>query len=226
MNASRILRVDNVTKVFRQGGNDLSVLCGITQDFEAGQSYAVVGVSGSGKSTFLHILGGLDEPTSGSVSFAGTALHNLRDRSKLLNKHLGFVFQFHYLIKELTVLENVMLPGLIAGLSRAEATERAHELLTFLRIEAKSTVNPTALSGGEQQRVSIGRAMFNRPKFLIADEPTGNLDEENAQQALALLQEGCSAWGMGLIVCSHDRSVYEKMGIIFQMQHGILVRQK
>ena len=226
MDASRILRAHNVTKIFRQGEKELAVLCGITQEFEAGQSYAVTGVSGSGKSTLLHILGGLDEPTSGTVSFLGTVFQHARDRSAVLNKNLGFVFQFHYLVKELSVLENVMLPGLIAGKSRDEAATRAIELLKFLNIEEKSSACPTALSGGEQQRVSIGRAMFNKPQFLIADEPTGNLDAGNAQQSLALLLEGCSAWGMGLIICSHDREVYEKMGVIFQMQQGILVRQK
>lgn len=226
MNSSQSLTAKNITKVFKQGGKNLTVLSGISQTFERGRSYAIVGVSGSGKSTFMHILGGLDQPTSGEVSLFGEHLHKNPHRSTILNSHLGFVFQFHYLVKELTILENVMLPGLIAGMTQMRALSRAKELLEFLGMEAKAATYPVALSGGEQQRVSIIRAMFNRPAFLIADEPTGNLDEGNATQALKLLLDGCKTWNMGLILCSHDRQIYAQMGSIFRMHHGVLAVEK
>lgn len=226
MEGSKSLVAKNITKSFSQGNNTLTVLSGITQSFEQGQSYAIVGVSGSGKSTFMHILGGLDYPSSGEVSLFDYPIHTHNQRDILLNRSMGFVFQFHYLVKELSVLENVMLPGLIAGMSLTAATSRAMELLDFLSMADKATTYPAVLSGGEQQRVSIVRAMFNRPAFLIADEPTGNLDEENATQAVKLLLDGCTTWNMGLILCSHDQHVYDQMRTIFRMHHGILVQEK
>lgn len=226
MDSAQSLVAKNIIKEFKQGDKSLEVLKGICQTFERGQSYAIVGVSGSGKSTFMHILGGLDQPTSGEVSLFGTRLHKNGQLSKVLNTHLGFVFQFHYLIKELTVLQNVMLPGLIAGVAAGEALARAQELLAYLGMTEKADVYPVSLSGGEQQRVSIIRAMFNRPAFLIADEPTGNLDEGNAAQALTLLLDGCKTWNMGLILCSHDRQVYDKMGTVLRMHQGVLVTEK
>ena len=221
MQAGQFLVAKDIVKKFRQGDQDIEVLRGISQEFKKG-----VGVSGSVKSTFMHIIGGLDKPSSGEVFLFGHALYKQENRSDLLNRHLGFVFQFHYLIKELTVLENVMLPGLIAGMPRKECAARARELLDFLGMHDKQDAYPTVLSGGEQQRVSIVRAMFNRPAFLIADEPTGNLDENNAQQAIKLLLDGCTTWNMGLIVCSHDRSVYQQMNSILTMHHGVLTQEK
>lgn len=226
MEGHKTLVAKNISKIFSQGGKKLEVLRGITQEFERGRSYGVVGVSGSGKSTFMHILGGLDLPTAGQVFLFGTPLLANTQRSVLLNRYLGFVFQFHYLVKELTVLENVMLPGLIAGMPRMEALVRARDLLDFLGMAAKAEAYPAALSGGEQQRVSIVRAMFNKPAFLIADEPTGNLDEGNAVQAVKLLLDGCKAWDMSLILCSHDKHVYEQMETVFRMQQGILTKEK
>jgi lipoprotein-releasing system ATP-binding protein len=226
MEGAQSLFAKNITKKFHQGTKDFEVLRGITQEFKRGDSYAVVGVSGSGKSTFMHIIGGLDRPSSGDVALLGHSLYKNSQRSDLLNRYIGFVFQFHYLVKELSVLENVMLPGLIAGMPRYDAASRAMELLDFLGMTFKAHSYPTALSGGEQQRVSIVRAMFNKPAFLIADEPTGNLDEGNADQAVKLLLEGCNAWNMALIVCSHDRHVYEQMGTVLRMHQGILAQEK
>lgn len=226
MDTSKLLQAKNIQKIFLQGGKELEVLRGITQEFHQGSSYAIVGVSGSGKSTFMHILGGLDYPSQGDVTLFGQSLFKNSPRNQVLNRSLGFVFQFHYLIKEISVLENVMLPGLIAGMAPHHAANRAYELLEFLSMKEKAHEYPVVLSGGEQQRVSIVRAMFNRPAFLIADEPTGNLDEGNVELALKLLLDGCKEWNMGLIVCSHDRHVYEQMGSILRMQHGVLVQEK
>lgn len=226
MDGLKTLFAKNITKTFSQGNNPFVVLNGITESFEQGKSYGIVGVSGSGKSTFMHILGGLDHPSSGNVLLFNQPIHKNTKRDFLLNKSLGFVFQFHYLVKELSVIENVMLPGLIGGMSRSAATHRAIELLDFLSMTHKANAHPSTLSGGEQQRISIIRAMFNRPAFLIADEPTGNLDEENAKQAVKLLLNGCATWNMGLILCSHDQHVYDKMQIIFRMHQGVLVQEK
>ncbi len=226
MEGAQSLIAKNITKKFHQGSKDFEVLRGITQEFKQGHSYAIVGVSGSGKSTFMHIIGGLDKPSSGDVALFGHSLYKNPQRSDVLNRYIGFVFQFHYLVKELSILENVILPGLIAGMPRHEAVSRAMELLDFLGMIAKAPSYPTELSGGEQQRVSIVRAMFNKPAFLIADEPTGNLDEGNAGQAVNLLLEGCRAWNMALIVCSHDRYVYEQMETVLRMQQGVLAQEK
>lgn len=232
MEGLQTLSTVNVRKKFYQGGKELEVLSGISQTFERGKSYGIVGVSGSGKSTFMHILGGLDAPTSGQVRLFGQPLHSNYIGAKktaqhlLRNEHLGFVFQFHYLVKELSVIENVMLPGLIGGMSRMDALVRAHDLLDFVGLGDKADGYPVALSGGEQQRVSIIRAMFNKPAFLIADEPTGNLDEGNAELAVKLLLDGCKLWEMGLILCSHDRHVYERMDRVLRMQHGVLSIEK
>jgi lipoprotein-releasing system ATP-binding protein len=226
MKANQMLSAKNIKKVFHQGSERIEVLRDISQEFERGESYAIVGVSGSGKSTFMHIIGGLDHPTQGDVQLFGQSLYKNSHRSSVLNLYLGFVFQFHYLVKELSVLENVMLPGLIAGMGRKEAALRATELLEFVNMADKAAASPATLSGGEQQRVSIVRAMFNKPAFLIADEPTGNLDEGNATQAVKLLLEGCKTWNMGLVLCSHDRQVYDQMNIVLRMQHGVLTREK
>lgn len=226
LNSEKTLVADLVTKKFEQGGEALPVLRGISQAFEQGTSYAIVGVSGSGKSTFMHILGGLDTPSSGRVELFGRSVHaSGNERAIFLNKHLGFVFQFHYLIKELSVLENVMLPGLIGGFSYMDSLVRARDLLDFVGMGHRAQASPATLSGGEQQRISIVRAMFNKPAFLIADEPTGNLDASNADVAINLLLSGCKSWNMGLILCSHDQSIYSRMNVVFRMVDGILSRE-
>ena len=211
-------------KSFVQAGSTLHVLHGVNIRFDQGTTYAIVGVSGSGKSTFMHVVGGLDRPDHGAVLFDGQDIYNLSQSKKesLLNQSFGFIFQFHYLIKELNVLENVILRGLINGLSKTECIATAQELLEYVGLSDKMYSYPTELSGGQQQRVSIVRAIFNKPAFLIADEPTGDLDSANALLIVDLLEQCRKNWGMGLIICSHDSSVYNKMDKVFRLHNGLL----
>ena len=206
---SQALVLDNISKHYVQGGEDLVVLDGVSLMLDAGKTYAITGASGSGKSTLLHILGGLDEPSSGQVH-----------RHNISRSDLGFVFQFHYLIRELSVLENVALAGRIAGTDAATCHEQATELLGELGLSGRLHAYPHQLSGGEQQRVAIARGLFNKPKFILADEPTGNLDAANAAQVTKLLLDAHKQWGMGLIVCSHDEAVYSKMDTVYEVRDG------
>ncbi len=221
------LTLKAVYKSYEQGGKQLHVLQGIDATFIQGKSYAITGVSGSGKSTLMHILGGLDEPTQGAVFFNDKDIAHFRLSHKdfFHNRHIGFVFQFHYLIKELSVRENIMLMGLINGDKRKLCINRADHLLAMVGLADKGDEYPTKLSGGEQQRVSIARALFNRPAFLLADEPTGNLDADNAQQIVDLFFAAQQEWGMSIVICSHDVAVYKRMGTVHRLFNGVLVEQ-
>ena len=209
-------------KDFWQADKLIHVLRTISIEFEQGKSYAITGVSGSGKSTFLHLLGGLDHPTSGTIFFNDQNIATLKKKNTFLNRSIGFVFQFHYLIKELTVLDNVELMGLIKGGDQNQARKHALNLLGITGLSNKITSYPGQLSGGEQQRVSIARALFNKPSFLLADEPTGNLDADNAQNIINLLLKAQQEWGMGIIICTHDQSVYNRMETTLTLHEGIL----
>ncbi len=225
--ASKLI-ISEVVKDYRQGGRKVEVLRGISATFVQGQSYAIVGASGSGKSTLLHVLGGLDEPTSGRVAFNDLDLSALaaRKREEMRNQSLGFVFQFHYLINELTVLENVMLMGQISGKNRDECLNESKELLIKMGLEDKLHEHPTYLSGGQQQRVSIARAIVNKPDFLLADEPTGNLDADNARRIVDLFTQCRTQWGLGIIICSHDQAVYGQMDTVYRLEQGRLALEK
>lgn len=218
----------NLCKNFIQGDQSLEVLKNINVEFENGKTYAIIGVSGSGKSTLMHLLGGLDIPSQGSVYCDENDLFKLRTSKKeyFLNRELGFVFQFHHLIKELSVLENIILPGLIMGDSKKECEKKATELLKKTGMDAKMDSYPTQLSGGEQQRVSILRAIFNKPSFLLADEPTGDLDADNAENVVELILQAQKEWKMGVVICSHDKAVYSKMEHIFRLHNGVLTQEK
>jgi lipoprotein-releasing system ATP-binding protein len=216
------ITVSCLKKKFEQGGKIQAVLNGINMNIIRGKAYAITGVSGSGKSTLLHIIGGLDEPTDGMVLFQGHDIFNNSKKAYILNKFIGFVFQFHYLIKELNVIENVMMPGLICGKSKKDCFEWAKSLVSSIGLEDKLFSCPNQLSGGEQQRVAIARAMFNKPLFVLADEPTGNLDEDNADMVVKFFLKAQREWNMGLVICSHDRSVYDKMDTVYVLHNGQL----
>lgn len=217
---------NNIYKNFGEKDKISHVLKGVSAEFCKGTTYAIKGVSGSGKSTFMHILGGLDQPSEGTVVFNGKDIYKLKqsEKEKFLNKTMGFVFQFHYLIKELTVLENIMLVGLVKGETNTKCRARAFELLQNMGLSGKENSYPGQLSGGEQQRVSISRAIFNKPTFLLADEPTGNLDSDNAKNVVNLILRAKDEWGMGVIICSHDPDVYTKMDIVYTLHDGLLVK--
>jgi lipoprotein-releasing system ATP-binding protein len=222
---SDALALHGVHKNYEQGSAVVPVLKGIDASFHQGKSYAITGVSGSGKSTLLHLLGGLDVPTSGIVTFNDKNFEQFRaaHKNSFLNRHIGFVFQFHYLIKELSACENVMLPGLIKGDSRLACRKQAESLLEHIGLRERAHFYPTQLSGGEQQRVAIARALFNKPSFLLADEPTGNLDADNAQQVVDLFFAAQREWNMGIIICTHDRAVYGRMEMVYQLYEGTLL---
>lgn len=218
------LVLDNVHKSYVQGSRSIDVLHNVSASFQQGKSYAITGVSGSGKSTLLYILGGFEVPTSGTVRFNQTNIFTLTDSAKehFRNQTVGFVFQFHYLVKELTVLDNIALMGIIKGLKKQECLDYAHELLLKVGLQHRANHYPTELSGGEQQRVAVLRAVFNKPQFLFADEPTGSLDAHNAGLVMDLFMKMHEELGVGLILCSHDKAVYESMGIQYALHEGQL----
>ncbi len=224
MNNPVILATHDLKKSFIQGDEQLEILKGVSVDFQQGKTYALLGSSGTGKSTFMHLLAGLDTPSSGSVSFAGKdlATFTAAQRHEFLNKSVGLVFQLPYLIQELSVLENVQFKGLLAGKTPAECAEKAHVLLQQVGLEKKAFSKPGALSGGQQQRVAIARAIFNEPAFLLADEPTGNVDVQTGKRIVDVLLSCKDQWGMGIIISSHDAYVAETMGTSYRLQNGLL----
>ncbi len=219
------LAVCDVFKNYVQGNSIVPVLKGVSATFEQGKSYAITGVSGSGKSTLIHLLAGLDVPSQGTVHYDGQDINSFAEsqKSNFLNKTIGLVFQSPYLIKELSVLENVMIKGLIAGRSSAECKDGAVQLLKNVGLEEKIYGYPGQLSGGQQQRVALARALMNKPQFLLADEPTGNLDPQTAQTILDLIIAAQKEWGMGLIISSHDRFVTDRMETVLEVKDGKLV---
>lgn len=220
------LALENLYKKYFQAGTPVAVLNGVNALFDQGKSYAITGASGSGKSTLIHILAGLDNPSSGAVYFDQTPLtaFNASQKTIFLNKMIGLVFQYPYLIKELSVIENVALKGLIAGTSMNEATQKAQDLLVQVGLEQKITAYPGQLSGGQQQRVSLARALMNEPSFLIADEPTGNLDQETGTAIVDLMIKLQQEKGMGIIVSSHDEYVSSRMNIRYELKDGLLYK--
>lgn len=223
MNKS-VLRTDGIYKIFTQGTEEITVLNNIQSEFVSGNTYAITGISGSGKSTLMHILAGLDTPTKGNVFFNDLNLQTLLPLTlaQFLNKSIGLVFQSSHLIRELSVIENVMLPGLISGLSTHDCEKRAMELLDKVELTTKKNSKPGELSGGQQQRVAIARALFNEPAFLIADEPTGNLDLATGKTIINLLLACQRKWGMGMIISSHDDYVAQAMHEVYELSEGTL----
>lgn len=216
-----ILSAQKITKKYLQNGITNQVLSDVTYDFSTKYSYAITGVSGTGKSTLIHILAGIDAPTSGQVLYDGQSIYEFSRTKKnnFLKKIVGLVFQDPHLIKELTVIENVMLKALISGAIDQKARKSALELLDCVGLADKADHHPLSLSGGQQQRVAVLRSLFNQPQFLLADEPTGNLDAENARAVLALLLSGAQQ-GMGLIICSHDPMIATCLSKKLELKNG------
>jgi len=222
-----MLVADRVSKEFVQGQSTITVLYDVNVRFESGKTYAITGVSGSGKSTFIHLLAGLDTPTDGAIVFNGRPLNTLlsHEREQFLNQSIGLVFQSPYLIKELTVVENVMLPGLIGGNDWVTTMKNAQKFLDYVGVGHKASQKPGALSGGQQQRVALARALSNQPVFLLADEPTGNLDMDTGKAMVDLLLDCNLAWGMGIIVSTHDEYVAHSMDSLYQLVGGRLTQK-
>ena len=220
-----LLVVENLTKTHVDGAEPITILDGVSLQLAKGESLAVVGSSGSGKSTLLHLLGSLDAPTSGRVLIEGQDLHQLRSRAqaKFRNQNMGFIYQFHHLLGEFSALENAAMPLLIAGRPVSEAKAEAEKLLKRVGLGHRLEHRPSALSGGERQRVAIARALVNKPRLVLADEPTGNLDAHSASEVFALLAELQSELGTGLVVVTHDLNLAARLDRQCQLVDGRLV---
>ena len=224
--AAPALRLDAVERRYPQAGEPpLEILKGASFDLWAGQSVALVAPSGAGKSTLLHIAGLLEQPDAGEVYVAGAPSSAMADdaRTALRRGEIGFVYQFHHLLPEFSALENVMLPQMIAGLSRREATRRAREILDYLGLAARASHRPAALSGGEQQRVAIARAVANGPSLLLADEPTGNLDPKTADHVFEALARIVRATGLATLIATHNMELAARMDRRVTLHEGLLV---
>ena len=222
---STVLRTEQLNRYLGEGANRVHALCNVDLTAEAGKTYAIVGHSGSGKSTLLYLLGLLDQPDSGTIEIAGKQTGQLRDdaRTALRNQYLGFVFQFHFLIKEFTTLENITIPMRKLGRwSEEEMTDRGMSLLKSVGLEDKYKRLGNELSGGEQQRVAIARALANEPAILLADEPTGNLDQNNADRVFGLLSAISHERGNAFIMVSHNTELAQRCDVVFPMEDGYL----
>ena len=210
---NELIQVQNLYKSFGNGAKKVEVLRGIDLTFYQGERVAIVGASGVGKTTLLHILGTLDRPTSGKVLYGGQDVFALNEKDLALfrNQEIGFVFQFHHLLPEFNALENTMMPCLIKGMSKKEASARAEDILALVGLKERLSHKPGELSGGEQQRVAVARALVLEPKILLADEPTGNLDSKTGETVFSLLQELNRIKQVTLILVTHNPNLAEKM---------------
>ena len=215
-----IISIESIDKSFGEGDEILQVLKNFSLNLHRGESIGLVGASGSGKSTLLHIICGLDKPDSGSVKIQGIDITELNydERSQLRNTEIGFVYQFHHLLPELTALENVALPALLAGTNQAEAIKNASLLLEQVNLSGKENNAPNELSGGERQRVAIARAMSNNPSCLIMDEPTGNLDTKNVENFMTLLMDMVSIKNVTLLIATHDTKVSSRLDRLLSLE--------
>jgi lipoprotein-releasing system ATP-binding protein len=229
---SNVLTLQNVKKQYRQGDKQnfqvLEILSDITLALSKGVVVGLIGVSGSGKSTLLHLAGLLDDPTEGAITLFDQNCTQLSDAQKtqMRAQHLGFVYQHHYLLAEFTALENVILPQWIAHKSREEANQRAADLLNKVGLNHRVQHCPGQLSGGEKQRVAIARALANNPGLLLADEPTGNLDERTAHQVFDVFLDLVKTQNLSALIATHDMALTERMDHVYLLTEGRLVQEK
>jgi lipoprotein-releasing system ATP-binding protein len=223
---NNILETQNLKKSFnRKTQSPLSILSGVNFSLAPGERVAILGKSGEGKSTFLHLLGTLEDPTEGKVLFKGRDLFALSEKelANFRNQKVGFVFQFHYLMLEFTALENAMMPGLIGGLGRKESQKRAEELLDQVGLSQRLHHKPGQLSGGEQQRVAIARSLLMRPELLLTDEMTGNLDPVTGQRVMELIQSLYEHYQMAMVSVTHDENLAAQYPKVYRLVQGRLL---
>jgi len=225
MNKQPVILECKKLKKHYQGELDVEVLKGVDLAITAGERVAIMGVSGSGKSTLMHLLGGLDKPSSGEVILDGVNLNSVNSTklAQLRNQSLGFIYQSHHLLGEFTVLENVAMPLLIADLSVKEAKQRATALLERVGLGHRIEHKPGELSGGERQRAAIARALINKPKVILADEPTGNLDSKTADSVYQLMLELNHELNISFLVVTHDHDLASRMGKVLHMEDGLII---
>ncbi|UVK77037.1 MAG: lipoprotein release complex - ATP binding subunit [Sodalis sp. Fle] len=224
MNDAPLLHCFQLNKHYQESKFNTPVLRNINFSMQPGEMMAIVGSSGSGKSTLLHLLGGLDEPTSGEVIFEGQQLNKLSEaaRARVRNRRLGFIYQFHHLLPDFNALENVAMPLMIGGAKSAQAKDAARGMLASVGLEKREQYRPAELSGGERQRVSIARALVNHPALVLADEPTGNLDQHNADSIFDLLETLNMLQGTAFLVVTHDLQLAKRLRRQLKIYDGML----
>lgn len=222
---SFVLSADNIHKAFfKSKEKKIEVLKGVSLELERNKITVIVGASGAGKSTFLHILGGLDRPDAGEININGTNILKMSDDelARFRFKNIGFVFQFHHLLPEFTALENIAIAKMIDGTSLSKASKLAEELLSIVGLEDRANHKPAELSGGEQQRVAVARALVNNPSILLADEPTGNLDSANSQIIHKLFFDLRDRFGLTFLIVSHNPELIKLGEVVYEMKDGII----
>lgn len=228
-NNSVILTARGLVRDYQQGSDEgaLAVIRGVDLDILRGEKLAIVGVSGSGKTTLLNLLGGIDDPSAGSVTVCGKNWQHLNpgERAAWRNRHLGFVYQFHHLLGEFSALENVAMPCLIGGDSKAEAHDQASELLSRVGLGSRLDHRPAELSGGERQRVAIARALASKPALVLMDEPTGNLDPKTAESVLDLLEDLNREFAISFAIVTHDLQIAQRQDRVVTLANGRLESQ-
>ena len=219
-----VIEAKSISRVFHQGKLDVEVLKGVDFSVAAGESHAILGASGAGKSTLMHLLGGLDHVSGGEIRIVDSNLSRLSETSlgNLRNRHLGFIYQFHHLLPEFSALENIAMPLLIRRQGFTAAYDEARDWLTKIGLEQRADHKPGELSGGERQRVALARALVTRPDCLLADEPTGNLDQHTAGQMLELMLGLNREMNTALVVVTHDLSIAQRMQFRWHMHDGVL----
>lgn len=220
-----VLRCRDLHKSYTQGGLNVTVLKGVNLELKQGDCMAIIGASGSGKSTFLHLLGGLDRPDQGEISICGTSVRSLSEKAKgeLRNRNLGFVYQFHHLLSEFTALENVAIPLLMGRTPATEASNRARVILEKVGLGDRLDHKPGEMSGGERQRAAIARALVTGPRCVLADEPTGNLDEQTAARVFEVMMELNREMGISLIMVTHNLALAGQFPRVKRLHEGQLV---
>ena len=220
-----LLKIDGLSKNYMIGKKNIPVLKKIDLEVKKGEIIAIMGKSGAGKSTLLNILGTLDRPDSGSIKFSGEDILTFNDKklAEFRNKNIGFVFQFHYLLPEFDAVENVMMPGLITGKNEKELRKKAEEMLRRMGLEDRFSHRSNELSGGEQQRVAFARALINKPALILADEPSGNLDQHSSEKLHEIMWAFAKEFNTAFIVVTHDASLAKKADRIINMVDGVIL---